>query len=117
MTTPQRTWEGLDEPMGAKDSAANARTIMKNIEEVFIDPSTWLNLPDDARRQAEADHEIAATTLLRSGWRVVSVRHGESLTALWPQAARGSQSFAWRAAMAETVAAASALGGSIGGTA
>jgi uncharacterized protein (DUF58 family) len=82
---------------------------------LLIDPATWLNLPDDARRQAETDHEIGATTLLRSGWRVVSVRHGESLTALWPQAARGAQSFAWRAAMAETVAATGALGGSLGG--
>ena len=31
--------------------------------------------------------------------------NGDGLPALWPQAARGSQGFAWRAAMAETVAA------------
>jgi hypothetical protein len=30
--------------------------------------------------------------------------HGNALPALWPAAARGSQGFAWRAAMAETVA-------------
>jgi hypothetical protein len=34
---------------------------------------------------------------------VVGVRHGDKLPGLWPQAARGSQGFAWRAAMAETV--------------
>ncbi len=72
---------------------------------IHIDPSTWLNLPDDARRQAEIDQEMAATTLLRSGWRVVPIRHGDSLTTMWPQAARGAQVVAWRAAMAETVAA------------
>jgi hypothetical protein len=42
--------------------------------------------------------------LLTSGWRVVGARHGAKLAALWPQAARGSQGFAYRAAMAETVA-------------
>jgi hypothetical protein len=70
---------------------------------LVIDSSTWLNLPDEARRQADADHETAVATLLRSGWRVVSARHGDTLPAIWPRAARGAQSFAWRAAMAETV--------------
>jgi len=71
---------------------------------LLVDPATWLNLPEEVRTQTIADHEAAALTLLRAGWRVVSVEHGTSLTALWPQAARGSQGFAWRAAMAETVA-------------
>jgi hypothetical protein len=70
---------------------------------LLVDPSTWLSLPDEARAQAAADHEASATVLLRSGWRVVGVEHGSSIATLWPQAARGSQSFAWRAAMAETV--------------
>ncbi len=42
---------------------------------------------------------------------MVGVRHGDSLTTLWPQAARGSQSFALRAAMAETVASTAAATG------
>ncbi|HEY0697603.1 MAG TPA: DUF58 domain-containing protein, partial [Micromonospora sp.] len=42
--------------------------------------------------------------LVRGGWRVVGVPHGSQLSALWPQAGRGSQGFAWRAALAETVA-------------
>jgi uncharacterized protein (DUF58 family) len=71
---------------------------------LLIDPATWLNLPDNLRAQTEADHGAAALTLLRSGWRVVNVQHGVGLASLWPQAARGSQGFAWRAAMAETVA-------------
>jgi uncharacterized protein (DUF58 family) len=71
---------------------------------LLVDASTWLTMPDDARAQAAADHEASATVLLRSGWRVVGVEHGSSIASLWPQAARGSQSFAWRAAMAETVA-------------
>jgi hypothetical protein len=41
---------------------------------------------------------------MRMGWRVVGVEHGAKLPALWPQAARGSQGFAYRATMAETVA-------------
>lgn len=71
---------------------------------LLIDPATWLNLADDVRAQTNSDHEAAALTLLRTGWRIISVEHGANLAALWPQAARGSQGFAWRAAMAETVA-------------
>jgi uncharacterized protein (DUF58 family) len=70
---------------------------------LLVDSLTWLNVPDETRRQAEADQEVATSVLLRSGWRIVGVRHGDNLTALWPQAARGAQAFAWRAAMAETV--------------
>jgi uncharacterized protein (DUF58 family) len=70
---------------------------------ILIDPSTWLNLSDEARRAAEAEHELAAATLLRGGWRIVGVRHGDHLANLWPQVARGAPGFARRAAMAETV--------------
>lgn len=69
----------------------------------FMDTSTWLNLPAPARTAAEQEHAAAALALLHGGWRVVKVKHGDQLPALWPQAARGQQGFAVRAAMAETV--------------
>jgi len=70
----------------------------------LVDSTTWLSLPTQARAAADQVHEAAAATLLRRGWRVVRVPHGARLASLWPQAARGQQGFAWRAAMAETVA-------------
>jgi uncharacterized protein (DUF58 family) len=69
----------------------------------FIDSTTWLNLPTSARDEAMRRHEAAALALVRTGWRVVPVSHGARLPALWPQTARGTQGFAYRAAMAETV--------------
>ncbi|BCJ77834.1 membrane protein [Catellatospora sp. IY07-71] len=69
----------------------------------FMDTSTWLNLPAPARAAAEQEHAAAALALLHGGWRVVKVKHGDLLPSLWPQAARGQQGFAVRAAMAETV--------------
>jgi uncharacterized protein (DUF58 family) len=69
-----------------------------------IDSSTWVNLPAAARTEADRTHAASALALLNGGWRAVPVTHGDALAALWPQAARGSQGFAWRAAMAETVA-------------
>jgi hypothetical protein len=50
-------------------------------------------------------------TLLRAGWRVVGVEHGASLPVLWPQAARGSQGFTYRAALAESVKLSGVAGG------
>jgi uncharacterized protein (DUF58 family) len=70
-----------------------------------IDSSTWVNLPAAARTESDRVHAASALALLQGGWRAVPVGHGDGLPALWPQAARGSQGFAWRAAMAETVAA------------
>jgi len=70
----------------------------------LIDSSTWLNLPEDAKAEAARAHLASKAALLESGWRVVSVSHGQKLDALWPLAGRGSQGFAWRAALAETVA-------------
>jgi uncharacterized protein (DUF58 family) len=70
---------------------------------LFVDSTTWVNLPPAAREEAAHKHEEAALALLRYGWRVVPVQHGDKLPALWPRAARGPQGFAWRAAMAETV--------------
>jgi uncharacterized protein (DUF58 family) len=78
--------------------AANATCVA-----LLIDSTTWLNLPTTAREEADHAHGTAALALMRSGWRVVGVSHGDKLPALWPQLARGSQGFAWRAAMAETV--------------
>jgi uncharacterized protein (DUF58 family) len=69
----------------------------------LIDSTTWLNLPTAAREEADRAHGVAALALLRSGWRVVGVPHGAKLAAMWPEAARGSRGFTWRAAMAETV--------------
>ncbi|SDZ07430.1 Uncharacterized conserved protein, DUF58 family, contains vWF domain [Micromonospora pattaloongensis] len=70
----------------------------------LIDSSAWLTLPPGARTEADRAHGAAALALLNSGWRVVGVTHGSDLPALWPQVGRGFQGFAWRAAMAETVA-------------
>ena len=69
-----------------------------------IDSSTWINLTPGERQEGDRAQQAATLALVRSGWRAVSVAHGETLPALWPAAARGSQGFAWRAAMAETVA-------------
>jgi uncharacterized protein (DUF58 family) len=71
---------------------------------LLIDSTTWLNLPTTAREEADRAYGVAVLALLRSGWRVVGVTHGAKLAALWPEAARGSRGFTWRAAMAETVA-------------
>jgi uncharacterized protein (DUF58 family) len=70
----------------------------------LVDSSTWLDLPAAAREEADRAHGVAALGLLRRGWRVLGVTQGARLAALWPDVARGSQGFAWRAAMAETVA-------------
>jgi uncharacterized protein (DUF58 family) len=73
---------------------------------LLVDSATWVNLPTEGRAAADKAHSLAALELLRSGWRVVEAPHGAKLVALWPQTARGAQGFAWRAAMAETVAGA-----------
>jgi uncharacterized protein (DUF58 family) len=70
----------------------------------LLDSSTWLSLPEKARAEAEHAHGAAVLAMVRSGWRVVGADHGSRLPALWPQAGRGSQGFALRAALAETVA-------------
>ncbi|MCW6009711.1 DUF58 domain-containing protein [Micromonospora sp. CPCC 205371] len=70
----------------------------------LIDSSTWLTLPPESRAEASRAHGASALGLMRTGWRVVGVAHGNKLPGLWPQAGRGSQGFAWRATLAETVA-------------
>src|SRR5262245_36108111 len=37
---------------------------------LFIDPTTWLNLGEQDRERADAEHGAAALALLRAGWRV-----------------------------------------------
>ncbi len=70
----------------------------------LLDTTSWLHLPEQARAAASRQHELSRLTLARGGWRVVEVRHGSKLSSLWHQAAaRGSQGFAYRAPMAETV--------------
>ena len=69
-----------------------------------IDSATWVPMTAADRQESDLQHSAAALSLVRSGWRSVPVVHGDSLAALWPAAARGSTGFAWRAAMAETVA-------------
>jgi uncharacterized protein (DUF58 family) len=86
------------------DVLSRLRTSGATCVAMLIDSTTWLNLSPQAREEAANRHEAAALALLRNGWRVVGVAHGSRLAALWPQAARGPQGFAWRAAMAETVA-------------
>jgi uncharacterized protein (DUF58 family) len=90
--------------LGEAERLSNLRGSGTTCVALLIDPATWLNIPDAARAQTDAQHEAAALTLLRAGWRVVNVQHGSNLGTLWPLAARGSQGFALRAAMAETVA-------------
>ncbi len=70
----------------------------------LVDTTTWSPLPPEQRAAAAREQEAAALRLLRAGWRVVGVQRGDQLPALWPQAARGTEGFAFRAAMAETVA-------------
>jgi hypothetical protein len=68
-----------------------------------IDRTTWLNLPAETRSLADREHNASVVSLLEAGWRVIGVSRGAKLEALWPRAARGSQGFALRAALAETV--------------
>jgi uncharacterized protein (DUF58 family) len=69
-----------------------------------IDSATWVSMMPGDRQESDLQHSAAALALVHSGWRSVPVVHGDSLAVLWPAAARGSTGFAWRAAMAETVA-------------
>jgi uncharacterized protein (DUF58 family) len=71
-----------------------------------IDSTTWMPMAAGERQEADRQHAAAALALVHSGWRSVPVVHGDSVAALFPAAARGSTGFAWRAAMAETVAGA-----------
>jgi uncharacterized protein (DUF58 family) len=71
----------------------------------LMETAGWLRLGAEARERADDGHQAATLSLIDGGWRVVDVRHGSRLDTLWPQVGRrGSPGFAWRAALAETVA-------------
>jgi uncharacterized protein (DUF58 family) len=91
----------LDEPEA--ELLASLRRSGTTCVAFFINSTTWLNLSTAAREAADEAHAVAGLSLLRTGWRVIDAPHGSSLASLWPQVGRGSQSFAWRATLAETV--------------
>ncbi|WP_229073877.1 DUF58 domain-containing protein [Actinoplanes sp. DH11] len=68
-----------------------------------LDSSTWVPMNSGDRQESDREHAAASLALVRSGWKSVPVTHGDTLPALWPAVGRGSQGFAYRAAMAETV--------------
>ena len=70
----------------------------------LVDSSTWLQLSDEARAQADREHQAALATLVAGGWRVISVRHGMRLDTLWPAVGRRASGSTLRAAPAEAVA-------------
>jgi hypothetical protein len=96
------------------DQLAALRTAGTTCVALLLHPMTWLNLPEEDRVRFDAEHDAIALRLLRAGWRVLPVAHGSRLATLWPTAAaRGSQGFAVRAAMAETVAPAGTQSGPV----
>jgi uncharacterized protein (DUF58 family) len=97
---------GLFGALSAAEAAvlAGLRTSGATCVALLVDSSTWLTLPPGAREEADKAHGAASLSMMQVGWRTVGVVHGDKLPALWPQFARGSQGFAYRATMAETVA-------------
>jgi uncharacterized protein (DUF58 family) len=65
---------------------AGARTPQDVSIAVLVDASTWLGLAPRARAEADAAYDATAEILLGAGWRVVRVRHGDSLALVWPDA-------------------------------
>ncbi|MFD0555775.1 uncharacterized protein (DUF58 family) [Stackebrandtia endophytica] len=70
---------------------------------ILIDSSTWMQLPEEARTEADQAFQRTMLALLRAGWRVIPIRFGDRLDHLWRSLATGPQGFSSRAAMAETV--------------
>jgi uncharacterized protein (DUF58 family) len=94
---------GMLEP-GEPEVLATLRRSGTTCISFLVNTSTWLSLPTAAREAADTAHETAGLGLLHGGWRVIEVIHGTKLATLWPQVGRGQQGFAYRAALAETVA-------------
>ncbi len=57
---------------------------------LLMDTTTWLSLKARARTDAEQAHRDSATALLRAGWRVVSIRHGDDLASRWRELGAGA---------------------------
>jgi len=57
---------------------------------LLVDATSWVGLSPRARAEAAAAYDAAAETLARGGWRLVRVRHGDSLPRLWPRAGERS---------------------------
>ena len=53
---------------------------------ILLDTSTWATLGARARAEAATAFTARARLLRVAGWRVLPVRHGTSLGAVWPQA-------------------------------
>jgi uncharacterized protein (DUF58 family) len=53
---------------------------------LLVDATSWMGLAPRGRAEAEAAYDATAETLSRSGWRVIRVRHGDSLPEIWPRA-------------------------------
>lgn len=77
----------------------------------LVDTTTWQHLPAERRTVADRAFGDSELALLRGGWRVVTVAHGDKLPALWPRAAQGSRGFAVRASLADTVTGLTGLPG------
>ena len=80
---------GLLDPRQAAALAATRAPTDTSIA-LLVDATTWLGLSARARAEADAAYDAAAETLARGGWRLVRVRHGDSLPQLWPQASEWS---------------------------
>ncbi|MGH8894243.1 MAG: DUF58 domain-containing protein [Actinomycetes bacterium] len=55
---------------------------------VLLDTSTWTAAPQRARALNGADYEGSVALMRASGWRALTVRVGDSLPDLWPNASR-----------------------------
>ncbi len=64
---------------------------------VLLDAASWLTLAPRARAEADAAYDAAVEILVRSGWRVLQARNGDSLAQLWPHATRADARPAWAA--------------------
>lgn len=69
---------------------------------LLMDTTTWLNLPDKVRAEADRAYQQSMAVLLRSGWRVVPIRSGDDLSHQWRGLTTGSDGFSYRGTMAAT---------------
>lgn len=71
---------------------------------LLIDTASWREGPSTTAVAEDPAHQAAALALAHSGWRVVGISRDADLAALWPHVTQGTQGFAWRAALADTIA-------------